>query len=48
MTTAPAHADAQRVAQDVQHWLEQVVLGLGLCPFAARLDLSAQVPDTGH
>ncbi|WEM44412.1 DUF1415 domain-containing protein (plasmid) [Photobacterium sp. DA100] len=33
----------QRVHQQVQQWLEQVVIGLNLCPFAAKPNRNQQI-----
>lgn len=43
MTGTPAPADADQVIAATRAWIEQAVIGLGLCPFAAAPHLSNRI-----
>ena len=39
----PGPTDSSTVEHEVRDWIERVVVGLRLCPFAARLDRDQQL-----
>jgi len=43
MSNVPSAPDAARVIADTQRWLEKVVIGLNLCPFAKAVYVKQQI-----